>query len=396
MTCTGSDRYVPLDLLRAFLVLLVVAHHTALAYHPYAPPQEPLSASSTAWTAFPIVDGRRWPGIEAFVHFNDTFFMSLFFLISGVVTWPSLAQKGASRFLRDRALRLGVPFVVCAALLAPLAYAATYLVTETDPHLGGFTQQWLSLGMWPAGPVWFLWVLLVFSGIATAISTIVPVSSAALGGPVERLSRHPMALFAALVAVSALVYLPLATAFGPGRWIVAGRFWLQISRVLHYAVYYFAGIGLGVCGLGRGLLAPDGALARGWILWVTVAMGAFALAGATQVLLLSSILHGGPGAGLSLLNNSAFVVSCASASFASLALFSRYAHTDDWRLRSLSANSYGIYLLHFVPVTWLQLLLLTVPLPGALKAAAVFNAAVALSWSLSAALRRIRVVATVI
>ena len=31
-------RHVPIDALRASVTLLVVAHHAALAYHPFAPP----------------------------------------------------------------------------------------------------------------------------------------------------------------------------------------------------------------------------------------------------------------------------------------------------------------------------------------------------------------------
>ena len=37
--------------------------------------------------------------------------MTLMFFISGLFVWGSLQQKGAERFLRDRLLRLGVPFV---------------------------------------------------------------------------------------------------------------------------------------------------------------------------------------------------------------------------------------------------------------------------------------------
>src|SRR5215467_13007348 len=44
--------------------------------------------------------------------FNDTFFMALMFLLSGLFVWPSLERKGSARFLRDRTLRLGVPFAV--------------------------------------------------------------------------------------------------------------------------------------------------------------------------------------------------------------------------------------------------------------------------------------------
>jgi Acyltransferase family len=122
------SRNVPLGYLRMFLTLLVVAHHAVLAYHPYAPPPPPsLEGQSLFWAAFPVVDSAKWKGIDLFVAFNDLFFMSLLFLISGVFAWASLAKKGAKSFLRDRFVKLGVGFVASAAVLAPLAYFPTFL-----------------------------------------------------------------------------------------------------------------------------------------------------------------------------------------------------------------------------------------------------------------------------
>lgn len=69
-----------------------------------------------------MVDSQRWSGFALLIGFNDTFFMSLMFFLSGLFVWRSLARKGAAGFLRDRVLRLGVPFVIAAALIAPLAY----------------------------------------------------------------------------------------------------------------------------------------------------------------------------------------------------------------------------------------------------------------------------------
>ena len=46
--------------LRAFVTLLVVAHHAVLAYHPYAPPPaSSLTAPPMLWMAFPVVDSQR-------------------------------------------------------------------------------------------------------------------------------------------------------------------------------------------------------------------------------------------------------------------------------------------------------------------------------------------------
>ncbi len=138
---SAPGRDVVMAYLRAFVTLLVIAHHAVLAYHPYAPPPPAsMGAQPMFWPAFPVVDAHRWLGIDLFVGFNDTFFMSLMFLISGVFVWPSLQRKGPGQFLVGRVRRLGLPFLAAAALLAPLAYVPTYLQTGGTPSISAFWQ----------------------------------------------------------------------------------------------------------------------------------------------------------------------------------------------------------------------------------------------------------------
>jgi peptidoglycan/LPS O-acetylase OafA/YrhL len=388
------DRNVPLGALRTFVTLLVVAHHAVLAYHPYAPPPAPsMSAAPMLWMAFPIVDAMRAKGVDLFVAFNDLFFMSLMFFLSGLFAWPSLARKGATGFTRDRALRLGLPFVVSAAVLAPLAYYATYLA-QTGASVPPFFKQWTTLGVWPAGPAWFLWVLLAFGLVAALAFRLAPGWGAAIGRFTGRLS--PIGFFGVLIVVSALVYLPMAGALDPMRWVSFGPFFVQISRLLHYAVYFFLGAGLGAYGLERGLLAQDGKLARRWPLWIVGSLVGFALAIIMFVIIISTIPKGGPGAVLGSVGNFTFVLSCAASSLACLAVFLRFVKSDSRVMQSLSANAYGIFLLHYFCVSWLQLALLRTQLPGAAKGLLVFVGAVAVSWSLSAMLRRIPAVRRVV
>jgi hypothetical protein len=133
---------VAIGYLRAFVTMLVLAHHAVLAYHPFSPaPSASLIAEPRLWPAFPVVDTHRWSGFSLLVGFNDTFFMSLMFFLSGLFIWKSLERKGSGAFLRDRMFRLGLPFVIAAALLAPLAYYPAYLQTG-QRGLAGFWQQW--------------------------------------------------------------------------------------------------------------------------------------------------------------------------------------------------------------------------------------------------------------
>jgi hypothetical protein len=55
-----------------------------------------------------------------------------------------------------------------------------------------------------------------------------------------------------------------------------------------------------------------------------------------------------------------------------------------------------MYLIHYLYVVWLQYALLPAEVPAVLKGAIVFAGTLALSWSLTAALRRLPAIAQVI
>src|SRR5215467_8975732 len=128
ITAPNTEYNVSVGYLRAFITVLVVAHHAALAYAPFSPPvAQSLTAQPRWWQAFPIVDPQKWAGASTIVGFNDTFFMTLMFFISGLFVWKSIQRKTIRGFVRDRTQRLAIPFLAAAAIIAPLAYYPTYL-----------------------------------------------------------------------------------------------------------------------------------------------------------------------------------------------------------------------------------------------------------------------------
>ena len=66
-----------------------------------------------------------------------------------------------------------------------------------------------------------------------------------------------------------------------------------------------------------------------------------------------------------------------------------YAAVRHRALDSLSEHAYGIYLVHYAPVVWLQYALLGSDLPVPAKAATVFAIALAVSWAASAGSARL-------
>ena len=162
---------------------------------------------------------------------------------------------------------------------------------------------------------------------------------------------------------------------------------------MNYLVYFLLGAGVGACGLDRGLLAFDGKLARRWWIWSIAALVAFAIA--VGVGLAAMTVHVGSRA-WETAGRSTFVLSCAASSFAFLALFVRFAQPRRKIWDSLSKNAYGMYLIHYGFVSWLQYALLKAQLPAIAKGSLVFLGTVLLSWGTTAVLRRIPAVARVI
>ena len=394
-THPGSSTYNhALGYLRGFLVVLVVAHHAALAYHPFAPPvPASLIAQPRWWGAFPVVDAHKWSGAGLLVGFNDMFFMSLMFFLSGLFVWHGLTHKGPAKFLRDRLLRLGLPFLASVAILAPLAYLPAYLQIPGNNGLAGFAYQWLSLGNLPAGPAWFLWVLLAFDCVAALFFLLNSAWGKQLGAVTSGADLRPVRTFAALIAFSAAAYVPLAHKFTSLAWTSFGPFTFQTSRIAHYFVYFLLGVGVGAWGLDRGLLAPKGKLARRWPLWIAASLVCFV---AETAVTLAAMASWGKAPALVTVMDAGFVFCCAASSFAFLAIFLRFAQPRSGVWDGLAANSFGIYLFHYVVVSWMQYALLAASLPGFVKWLIVFPGALMLSWAAAETVRRIPAVRRVL
>ena len=106
----AKARNLSLDRARTFLTLVVLLHHAVIPY-----------------TYFGHTDPKYFFGFDMIVLATDSFFMAMFFFLSGLFAWSGIARKGALNYMADRLLRLGLPFLVCAFTVIPLAYYALSL-----------------------------------------------------------------------------------------------------------------------------------------------------------------------------------------------------------------------------------------------------------------------------
>jgi peptidoglycan/LPS O-acetylase OafA/YrhL len=389
-------RDVSLGYLRAFVTLLVVLHHVLIGYAGMTggmlgvPGQSPsFTEPPMLWRAFPVVDTAHvWQGALAIVAFNDIYFMSLMFLLSGLFVDASVRRKGVPAFVRDRVVRLGIPWAFAAFAIAPIAYYFAWLQSGGASDLAAWWAAWSGLGDWPTGPAWFILMLLVFDLVIALAYLAAPRWSDAAARLAGAAAGRVLLVVPALMVLALAVYAPLALTFGTEAWFSFGPVQFQIPRVLLYFLFFLMGIGLGTHGIGRGILSHEGGLARSWWLWLAIVSP---LAFAGGAVLVMSMISGAlaPSPALMLLGLTTFAIGVVATSFGLLGLFVRHVRKANAIWDSFSANAYGIYIVHYAFVAGVQYAMLPVTTMPWLKVLVVASIVIALSWTTSALLRRV-------
>ena len=369
----AKARNLSLDRARTFLTLVVLLHHAVIPY-----------------TYFGHTDPVSWAGFDVVVLATDSFFMAMFFFLSGLFTWPGIARKAPSVFLRDRLLRLGLPFAIAAFTVIPLAYYAIAL--RHDPGLS-FTAFWwktITVGPWPSGPIWFVWVLLAFDLTASLLYRV----SAHLVDPGNRVSLRgfdqPAVFWLLLVVVTTIAYVPALLYFGGSKWFELGPFSVQASRILLYFAYFFIGVSVGAANFDRGILSAGGQLPKQRWLWVIATLIPYCLM--WGMIYIKREILGNPDPQphwYQAIYGTFFVLFSGSILLAILAFFLHQKSPGPNLLDRMQADAYGIFLVHYPIALWIQYALFDYSLPAIVKATIGFVLTVILSWGLTAALRKI-------
>ncbi len=366
-------RNLSLDRTRTFLTLLVLIHHAVIPY-----------------THFGHTDGASWLGFDFVVLATDSFFMAMFFFLSGLFLWPSLSHRAPGVFARDRLVRLGIPFAVAAVTIIPIAYYAIALRENDGLSFTAFWWKTITVGPWPSGPLWFLWVLLIYSVVGGAMCRLFPHCLTPITRLSERGFARPMLVFAVFVVIAIVIYVPLRVWLGPNHWFEFGPFSVQESRFLLYAAYFFLGAGIGAGDLEDGVLSSDSRLAHQWSHWALASLVPY---GAMWVLIIiKREILGNPDQlpnWYEINYGIAYVLFSTSIIFAIMGFFLRFQRGGWSILDPLQNDAYGIFLVHYAYMMWLQYWLYSYNLSAITKATIVFVLALLLSWVTTIALRRI-------
>jgi hypothetical protein len=325
------------------------------------------------------------------------------FLISGLFVHDSLTRRGGSNFLQYRAWRLGIPFLISIFVLMPIAYYPTFLRYHmpgtTDFNFFHFWWRTLTVGPWPSGPAWFLWVLLALNVAAAALWTLAPRMLKLSGLLIFSLRDRPWTAFGAFLAASVVVYVPMRLVIGDASWLEPGGYPLpiQTSRILLYAGYFLTGVGIGVVSLRAGILSEQGELARRWPVW-----SEFSALFYGAILLLVYARHhwiadfDSPPLGWRTFYGLAFALFSAAMTLTVLTGSLAFGSSSLRLLDAMRPQAYGIFLTHYIFIIWLQYAVYDYSWPAFVKFAVVFLGTLALSWTVTWLLRKIPAVARMI
>ena len=367
-------RDIAIDYLRSSVTVAVVAHHAALAYNTFSHYNPAHYLKSTA----PIVDTVRFAPLDCLVGWNDIFFMSLMFIISGLFVAPSIARKGIGRFLADRTKRLGIPFVISATLLSPIAHYPSWLLSDSAGQ-GEFLSRFFTIHGGNAGPAWFIWVLLAFCILVAFLYQFIPHLMKKLSWSAESAGS----LVVVFLGVSLIATVPVHLFITTEDWFrLAGPVCLPASRCLLYCAWFFLGVALGNGN-------PEHSLSREhlrlWPLWLTFGALGYGVHGTLSA---GKYLADTPPWVMKLMLATAFCFCCTFTNLGAFGLARAFFRISWPPADHFSENAYGVYIFHYGFVIWVQFVLLPQPMPAAVKFLITFSGALLASWFLTALLRK--------
>ncbi|MDF2596386.1 MAG: hypothetical protein K0R69_2727 [Clostridia bacterium] len=164
MEATPKERYLYIDYLRLLVIILVIMIHLACTY-----------SGIGSWYYYE--DGSV--GILSiilfgvFQSFTQAYFMGFMFLLSGFFIPASYKRRGIGKFIKDRAIRLGIPALLYMLIIHPVIVyiiLGDYYQVDRTMFLKNYLQRFLMLNfLSDSGPLWFAVALLIFSIIYSLI-----------------------------------------------------------------------------------------------------------------------------------------------------------------------------------------------------------------------------------
>jgi fucose 4-O-acetylase-like acetyltransferase len=201
-----------LDNLKVFLTVLVVLHHVVCTFSTGS--AFTYNVSISRGTQLPYYFGYSVDNCFAsvfsqwFLVVNQSYFMCLFFFISGFFTPSSFDRKGRVDFLKDKFKRLGVPLLCFYLVYGPLMnyLEAQAFFGETGAKYwydAAYKNSWFS-----GGPPWFVMWLLNFN-VVYAFTDGAPIILAAPSSALVFLAAFAVGMIQFVVPATGFIQVPM-------------------------------------------------------------------------------------------------------------------------------------------------------------------------------------------
>lgn len=348
---TTSPRLFFFDHLRTFIILMVVLHHSALAY----------AVHGVSW--WYVRNSENSLAFDVFVLINDVFMMPMMFFIAGYFAWPSLKRKGTFEFLKDKFLRLILPFIVGVSCLGSLINYTRHLAKVDLKE--NYVQYWFSTYFTQDFEHFHFWFLLslfilfvVFSIINPLINNDPESLKESKGNKLVTQKSLPIRFLLAFATLTGTCFFIVNLFVEDYQWInIFNVLIFQPTRSILYISYFF----LGILGFRKRWFVSD-VKDRFYTIWllnmiilvITIVCfkAIFPIPNSLLLKFLYAMLH-------SFLCLSIFVVV--------VEIFRRKLNKPSNMKQRLSLNSYSIYLIHMVLVVFFQFVFLDFLLSPYLK-----------------------------
>jgi len=364
-----QNRFVFFDNLRYLMVILVLVFHSGASY-------------GSIVALWPYHNPNPTEAVDIIMMLLDVFMMSILFFIAGYFALPSLQKKGDRRFLEGKVKRLGIPWLVVTILVLPVLdyvhYYTQSLSKGFSPREYG-THWWLSIKKiteFHIGPMrmseyldmtehfyqrymWFLSLLLLFFVVFWLLYKAREKWGRVSERPIREETLSNRSVYRALAIVGllnvllfALIKFTLSSPANPFDFVwrsLGNLVQFETAKLAFYAPYF----GLGVYAYSRKWFTSGADFGRPWV-WGLIC---FTLMVVNMLVGRSITRSGEPSMGLQL----AFVVLYPLWTLSFLGMFTAFA-SRRWNNagplgRELAANSFNMYLVHYVFVMTLPLLL---------------------------------------
>ena len=382
---TETRRIYWIDYLRSLNIIATVIFHSFLAYSSFL---KDLDRSFLA--SFPMLDPSTTLRVaDLLLLLRPLFSMPLMFYLSGLFVWSGIKKRGSIGYLRYRFTRLIIPLIIATILVMPLTFAPM-AINLNGGILPNSVSQLLPI-LLPANyhlaHLWFLWVLFAFDCVAIVLHLLWNTKLEA-----KWMNMENQTIYAILTIAVVITYQLMADIGGKLGWLtIAGPLTLPASRIGLYLIYFFLGVMMGCQAL-----SGDAKIHN--IFCITASNKTSIPIGFSAILTSSCLVYvqinlnqvsdlvGKAVTGI--LINSLYSISGMLLVISVILIAKRHLVQQAKWLDLLNKDAYGIYIIHFLFVAWIQYLLIGIDIPGLYKPMITAIFSIPLSWLISDVIRK--------